>query len=173
MCGKARALDGALGPATRCCVTLARSLLSLVAIYVQTEEVGGSDLWWFGPRYPGLEAWYIKKAPVNRGLRVSQGVIRVHLLEAKELVQKDNFLGLGGKSDPYAKVSIGLQHCRSRTVYKNLNPTWNEVFEVRFSSTSFRSPGVCRLHSGLRRAQCLSWLLREAMVRVKVVLMGK
>lgn len=86
---------------------------------------------------------------MNRGLHVSQGVIRVHLLEAKELVQKDNFLGLGGKSDPYAKVSIGLQHCRSRTVYKNLNPTWNEVFEVRFSSTSFRSPGVCRLHSGL------------------------
>ncbi|XP_063122511.1 extended synaptotagmin-3 isoform X3 [Rattus norvegicus] len=57
------------------------------------------------------------------------GVIRVHLLEAKKLAQKDNFLGLGGKSDPYAKVSIGLQQCRSRTVYKNLNPTWNEVFE--------------------------------------------
>ncbi|GAB1294565.1 Extended synaptotagmin-3 [Apodemus speciosus] len=57
------------------------------------------------------------------------GVIRVHLLEAKKLAQKDNFLGLGGKSDPYAKVSIGLQHCRSRTIYKSLNPTWNEVFE--------------------------------------------
>lgn len=64
------------------------------------------------------------------GLGVSQGVIRVHLLEAEKLAQKDNFLGLGGKSDPYAKVSIGLQHCRSRTIYKNLNPTWNEVFEV-------------------------------------------
>ncbi|CAO2633873.1 Extended synaptotagmin-3 [Lemmus lemmus] len=74
--------------------------------------------------------------PVKKGLDITNlrfplpcGVIRVHLLEAEKLAQKDNFLGLGGKSDPYAKVSIGLQHCRSRTVYKNLNPTWNEVFE--------------------------------------------
>jgi len=110
---------------------------------------------------------------VNWGLDVSQGVIRVHLLEAKKLAQKDNFLGLGGKSDPYAKVSIGLQQCRSRTVYKNLNPTWNEVFEVRSSSTSLRSPGVCRLHSGLCWAQWLSWPLIEAKVRVKVLLMGR
>lgn len=110
---------------------------------------------------------------MNRGLCASQGVIRVHLLEAKKLAQKDNFLGLGGKSDPYAKVSIGLQHCRSRTIYKSLNPTWNEVFEVRVSSTSLRSPGVCRLHSGLGWAQWLSRFLREAMVRVKVLLMGR
>ncbi|XP_052573850.1 extended synaptotagmin-3 isoform X2 [Peromyscus californicus insignis] len=74
--------------------------------------------------------------PVKKGLDVTNlrfplpcGVIRVHLLEAEKLAQKDNFLGLGGKSDPYAKVSIGLQHCQSRTIYKNLNPTWNEVFE--------------------------------------------
>ena len=55
------------------------------------------------------------------------------MLEAEQLAQKDNFLGLRGKSDPYAKVSIGLQHFRSRTIYRNLNPTWNEVFEVRVS----------------------------------------
>ncbi|XP_051062409.1 extended synaptotagmin-3 isoform X1 [Phodopus roborovskii] len=74
--------------------------------------------------------------PVKKGLDVTNlrfplpcGVIRVHLLEAEKLAQKDNFLGLGGKSDPYAKVSIGLQHSRSRTIYKSLNPTWNEVFE--------------------------------------------
>ncbi|XP_042092461.1 extended synaptotagmin-3 isoform X6 [Ovis aries] len=58
-----------------------------------------------------------------------KGVIRVHLLEAEKLAQKDSFLGIRGKSDPYAKVSIGLQHFRSRTIYKNLCPTWNEVFE--------------------------------------------
>lgn len=86
---------------------------------------------------------------MTRDLGVSQGVIRVHLLEAEKLAQKDNFLGLGGKSDPYAKVSIGLQHCRSRTVYKSLDPTWNEVFEVRFSSICLGSPSVSRLHTGL------------------------
>ncbi|XP_007945732.1 extended synaptotagmin-3 [Orycteropus afer afer] len=75
--------------------------------------------------------------PVKKGLDVTNlrfplpcGVIRVHLLEAQELAQKDNFLGIRGKSDPYAKVSIGLQHFRSKTIYKNLNPTWNEVFEL-------------------------------------------
>ncbi|XP_015342488.1 extended synaptotagmin-3 isoform X2 [Marmota marmota marmota] len=74
--------------------------------------------------------------PVKKGLDVTNlrfplpcGVIRVYLLEAEKLSAKDGFLGLGGKSDPYAKVSIGLQHFRSRTIYKNLNPTWNEVFE--------------------------------------------
>ncbi|KAG8511454.1 Extended synaptotagmin-3 [Galemys pyrenaicus] len=75
--------------------------------------------------------------PVKKGLDVTnlrfplpRGVIRVHLLEAENLAQKDHFLGIRGKSDPYAKVSIGLQHFRSRTIYKNLNPTWNEVFEL-------------------------------------------
>lgn len=60
-------------------------------------------------------------------------MIRVYLLEAEKLAQMDHFLGIQGKSDPYAKVSIGLQHFRSKTIYKNLNPTWNEVFEVRVS----------------------------------------
>ncbi|KAM6222469.1 extended synaptotagmin-3 [Rhynchocyon petersi] len=75
--------------------------------------------------------------PLKKGLDVTNlryplpcGVIRVHLLEAEKLAQKDNFLGLGGKSDPYAKVSIGLQHFRSKTIYRNLNPIWNEVFEL-------------------------------------------
>lgn len=55
------------------------------------------------------------------------------MLEAEKLAQKDSFLGIQGKSDPYTKVSIGLQNSWSRTVSKNLNPTWNEVFEVRVS----------------------------------------
>lgn len=67
---------------------------------------------------------------------------RVHLLEAEKLAQKDSFLGIRGKSDPYAKVSIGLQHFRSRTIYKNLNPTWNEVFEVRVSLATFDALGA-------------------------------
>ncbi|XP_036995323.2 extended synaptotagmin-3 [Artibeus jamaicensis] len=74
--------------------------------------------------------------PVKKDLDVTNlrfplpcGVIRVHLLEAEKLAQMDHFLGIRGKSDPYAKVSIGLQHFRSKTVYKNLNPTWNEMFE--------------------------------------------
>lgn len=68
------------------------------------------------------------------------------MLEAEKLAQKDSFLGIRGKSDPYAKVSIGLQHFRSKTIYKNLYPTWNEVFEVR---GSLEAPSYSpELHSG-------------------------
>ncbi|NWZ77664.1 ESYT3 protein, partial [Poecile atricapillus] len=61
---------------------------------------------------------------------VPQGVIRVHLLEAENLVQKDNFLGaIRGKSDPYALVRVGTVQYRSKTVSRDLNPIWNETFE--------------------------------------------
>ncbi|XP_023787103.1 extended synaptotagmin-3 isoform X2 [Cyanistes caeruleus] len=61
---------------------------------------------------------------------VPQGVIRVHLLEAENLVQKDTFLGaIRGKSDPYALVRVGTVQYRSKTVSRDLNPIWNETFE--------------------------------------------
>ncbi|NWH33482.1 ESYT3 protein, partial [Chloropsis hardwickii] len=61
---------------------------------------------------------------------IPQGVIRVHLLEAENLVQKDNFLGaIRGKSDPYALLRIGTVQHRSKTVSRDLNPIWNETFE--------------------------------------------
>lgn len=60
-----------------------------------------------------------------------QGVIRVHLLEAENLVQKDSFLGaIRGKSDPYALLRVGTVQYRSKTVSRDLNPIWNETFEV-------------------------------------------
>ncbi|KFV82533.1 Extended synaptotagmin-3, partial [Struthio camelus australis] len=61
---------------------------------------------------------------------VPYGVIRVHLLEAENLVQKDNFLGaIRGKSDPYALLRVGTVQYRSKTVSRDLNPLWNETFE--------------------------------------------
>ncbi|NWT07811.1 ESYT3 protein, partial [Vireo altiloquus] len=61
---------------------------------------------------------------------VPKGVIRVHLLEAENLVQKDNFLGaIRGKSDPYALLRVGNMQSRSKTVSRDLNPIWNETFE--------------------------------------------
>ncbi|XP_048164933.1 extended synaptotagmin-3 isoform X4 [Corvus hawaiiensis] len=61
---------------------------------------------------------------------VPQGVIRVHLLEAENLVQKDNFLGaIRGKSDPYTLLRVGTVQYRSKTVSRDLNPIWNETFE--------------------------------------------
>lgn len=60
-----------------------------------------------------------------------QGVVRVYLLEAENLVQKDSFLGaIRGKSDPYAILRVGVVQFRSRTISRDLNPIWNEVYEV-------------------------------------------
>ncbi|NWQ75382.1 ESYT3 protein, partial [Columbina picui] len=61
---------------------------------------------------------------------IPRGVIRVHLLEAENLVQKDSFLGaIRGKSDPYALLRLGTLQYRSKTVSRDLNPIWNETFE--------------------------------------------
>lgn len=63
---------------------------------------------------------------------VRQGVVRVHLLEARDLVAKDTYMmGLvKGKSDPYATLRVGTRHFKSETIKENLYPKWNEVYEV-------------------------------------------
>ncbi|KAM7380824.1 hypothetical protein PAMP_004096 [Pampus punctatissimus] len=60
-----------------------------------------------------------------------RGVVRVHLVEARDLVAKDTYMmGLvKGKSDPYATLRVGHHQFQSKTIKENLNPTWNEVFE--------------------------------------------
>lgn len=108
-----------------------------------------------GPGLRALRAGAAQEAAVSPALGLFQGVIRVHLLEAEKLAQMDHFLGIRGKSDPYAKVSIGLQHFRSKTVYKCLSPVWNEVFEVRGSPATTATWKSCGLHAGPGRVS--SW----------------
>lgn len=66
-----------------------------------------------------------------------QGVVRVHLLEGRNLVAKDTYMmGLvKGKSDPYATLRVGNRHFKSKTIKENLEPKWNEVYEVELSSS--------------------------------------
>ncbi|KAM8855350.1 extended synaptotagmin-3 [Spinachia spinachia] len=60
-----------------------------------------------------------------------RGVVRVHLLEARDLVAMDTYMmGLvKGKSDPYATLRVGNRHFKSKIVKENVHPKWNEVFE--------------------------------------------
>ncbi|KAM9803278.1 extended synaptotagmin-3 [Syngnathus typhle] len=60
-----------------------------------------------------------------------RGVVRVHLLEARDLVAKDTYmLGLvKGKSDPYAVLRVGDRKVKSKTIQENLHPRWAEVYE--------------------------------------------
>lgn len=67
-----------------------------------------------------------------------QGVVRVHLLEATDLVAKDTYMmGLvKGKSDPYATIRVGNHSFKSKTIKENLHPKWNEVYEVELMTYS-------------------------------------
>ncbi|KAI3370182.1 hypothetical protein L3Q82_024968 [Scortum barcoo] len=64
-----------------------------------------------------------------------EGLLRIHLLEAQNLVAKDNLMGgmVKGKSDPYVKINIGGVAFKSHVIKENLNPTWNEMYEVVLS----------------------------------------
>lgn len=54
-------------------------------------------------------------------------------MEAQSLVAKDNMMGgmVKGKSDPYARISVGEFAFKSNVIKENLNPVWNEMYEVR------------------------------------------
>lgn len=68
-----------------------------------------------------------------------QGLLRIHLVEGQNLVAKDNMMGgmVKGKSDPYAKIQIGGETFKSQVIKENLNPTWNEMYEVGILSNAF------------------------------------
>lgn len=50
------------------------------------------------------------------------------------MVAKDNLMGgmVKGKSDPYVKINIGDVSFKSHVIKENLNPTWNEMYEVQY-----------------------------------------
>lgn len=55
--------------------------------------------------------------------------MRIHIAEANDLIKQDITL-LGGKSDPYAVVTVGAQQFRTPTIHDNLNPVWDYYCEV-------------------------------------------
>uniref|UniRef100_A0AAQ4RQ70 Extended synaptotagmin-like protein 2a n=1 Tax=Gasterosteus aculeatus aculeatus TaxID=481459 RepID=A0AAQ4RQ70_GASAC len=63
---------------------------------------------------------------------IPKGILRIHFMEAQDLLGKDKFLGglIKGKSDPYGFVRIGTQVFQSKVIHENLNPKWNEVYEA-------------------------------------------
>ncbi|XP_031177387.1 extended synaptotagmin-1 isoform X1 [Sander lucioperca] len=69
-----------------------------------------------------------------------EGLLRIHLLEAQNLVAKDNLMGgmVKGKSDPYVKINIGEVTFKSHVIKENLNPTWKEMYELVLSGHSIQ-----------------------------------
>ncbi|XP_056316518.1 extended synaptotagmin-1 isoform X2 [Danio aesculapii] len=68
----------------------------------------------------------------------TEGLLRIHLVEGQNLVAKDNLMGgmVKGKSDPYVKIQIGGETFKSHVIKENLNPTWNEMYELVLTSSS-------------------------------------
>uniref|UniRef100_A0A8C5PII3 Extended synaptotagmin 2 n=1 Tax=Leptobrachium leishanense TaxID=445787 RepID=A0A8C5PII3_9ANUR len=63
---------------------------------------------------------------------IPKGVLRIHFIEAQDLMWKDTYMkGLvKGKSDPYGIIKIGSQVFQSKVIKENLNPKWNQVYEA-------------------------------------------
>ncbi|KAK3513700.1 hypothetical protein QTP70_028907 [Hemibagrus guttatus] len=70
-----------------------------------------------------------------------KGVLRVHFLEAQDLLAKDRYLGglIKGKSDPYGVIKIGNQLFQSKVIKDCLHPKWNEVYEALVYDNSAQS----------------------------------
>ncbi|CAL8277024.1 unnamed protein product [Lota lota] len=64
--------------------------------------------------------------------RMGSAVLRIHFMEAQDLVGKDRFLGglIKGKSDPYGVIKVGNELFQSKVVHETVHPKWNEVYEV-------------------------------------------
>ncbi|CAP35095.2 Protein CBR-ESYT-2 [Caenorhabditis briggsae] len=58
------------------------------------------------------------------------GVVRLKVIEAKNLENRDISFIKKGKSDPYAEIQVGSQFFKTRTIDDDLNPIWNEYFEA-------------------------------------------
>ncbi|XP_046681836.1 extended synaptotagmin-2 isoform X2 [Homalodisca vitripennis] len=54
-----------------------------------------------------------------------EGVLRVHVVEAKQLMKKDISMLGKGKSDPYVIVTVGAQTFKSKTIDNTVDPKWD------------------------------------------------
>ena len=62
--------------------------------------------------------------------RLPDGLLRIKVVEGKQLQAEDfNFVGKP-TSDPYVKITVGAEKFKTAVKNGTLNPIWNEIFEV-------------------------------------------
>ncbi|KAL1132759.1 hypothetical protein AAG570_010711 [Ranatra chinensis] len=54
-----------------------------------------------------------------------EGVLRVHVVEAKQLMKKDISVLGKGKSDPYAIITLGAETFKTKTIDNTVEPKWD------------------------------------------------
>ncbi|XP_061389220.1 extended synaptotagmin-2, partial [Musca vetustissima] len=60
-----------------------------------------------------------------------EGVLRIHVVEAKDLMKKDISMLGKGKSDPYAIINVGSQEFKTQIIDNNVNPKWDFWCEAK------------------------------------------
>lgn len=68
--------------------------------------------------------------------------MRIHVVEAKDLMKKDIGVLGKGKSDPYAIVTVGAQQFRTQTIDNTVNPKWDFWCEVTSTFPNFFLPNL-------------------------------
>ncbi|CAB3376533.1 Hypothetical predicted protein [Cloeon dipterum] len=63
-----------------------------------------------------------------------EGVLRIHLVEARNLMKMDISVLGEGKSDPYAVITIGSKTYKTKIIEGSVNPKWDYWFEAEVSS---------------------------------------
>ncbi|XP_058803408.1 extended synaptotagmin-2 isoform X2 [Phymastichus coffea] len=54
-----------------------------------------------------------------------EGILRIHVVQAKHLLKKDIGVLGKGKSDPYAVITVGAQEFRTQTIDNTVDPQWD------------------------------------------------
>lgn len=65
-----------------------------------------------------------------------EGVLRIHVIEAKNLMRKDIGILGKGKSDPYCVLNVGAQERRTQTIDNCVDPKWDYWCEFAIMDTN-------------------------------------
>ncbi|XP_032679722.1 extended synaptotagmin-3 isoform X1 [Odontomachus brunneus] len=71
-----------------------------------------------------------------------EGVLRIHVVEAKHLMKKDIGMLGKGKSDPYAIINVGAEEFRTKTIDNTVNPKWDFWCEAMITSCNMQEAVV-------------------------------
>ncbi|XP_041419735.1 extended synaptotagmin-2-A-like [Xenopus laevis] len=98
--------------------------------------------------------------------RVTRNIIRVHILEAENLISEDS-----GKFCPYVVISGAQQKGKTQVAKRSHNPSWNQAFEMRFNDLPMQEIEIALFHHGKGRDRCLNrWKFHvEEVVSQKVI----
>ncbi|CAD5220105.1 unnamed protein product [Bursaphelenchus xylophilus] len=73
----------------------------------------------------------VPNVDVNKlNVPIPDGVLRIKIVEARNLENKDVSFLTKDKSDPYCEVQLGSQLFKTETINNDLNPVFNEYFEA-------------------------------------------